>query len=148
MPASDGIPELVRRLYALVGELEALFPGRKFTPDGHLVGSLGEAIAQYRYGLQLLPCSSAVHDAVARDGRQVQVKATQTTRVALYSKPEHLIVLRVHRDGSAEEVFNGPGEIVWPYMSPVSKNGQSSISTSRLRSLMSLVLKDQRIPTV
>jgi hypothetical protein len=33
----DYVPDIVQRLYALVGELESHFPGRKFTPDGHLV---------------------------------------------------------------------------------------------------------------
>ena len=37
----DCIPELVRDLYKLVAKFEALFPERKFTPDGHLVGSIG-----------------------------------------------------------------------------------------------------------
>jgi len=35
--------ELIRQIYAIVDELERLYPGRRFTPDGHLVGSIGEA---------------------------------------------------------------------------------------------------------
>ena len=34
---------LMTRLYDVVRELEAMFPGRYFTPDGHMVGSIGEA---------------------------------------------------------------------------------------------------------
>ena len=49
------VPEIVRELYSSVAELEELFPGRKFTLDGHLVGSIGEVIAAHRYGLELLP---------------------------------------------------------------------------------------------
>jgi len=41
----ESIPELVERLYAIVRRLEEKYPGRRFTPDGHLVGSLGEVIA-------------------------------------------------------------------------------------------------------
>jgi len=41
----ERVPDLVGRLYEIVSELEALFPGRHFTPDGHLVGSLGEVMA-------------------------------------------------------------------------------------------------------
>ncbi len=37
------IPGLVSQLYAKVRELENLLPGRRFTPDGDLVGSIGEA---------------------------------------------------------------------------------------------------------
>jgi hypothetical protein len=40
------VPGLRTRLYEITDELENMF-GRKFTPDGHLVGSLGEAMAVY-----------------------------------------------------------------------------------------------------
>ena len=51
----ERVPDLVGRLYEIVSELEALFPGRYFTPDGHLVGSLGEVMAAHDYGLVLYP---------------------------------------------------------------------------------------------
>lgn len=51
----ERLPQLVAELYRVVNELEAMFPGRHFTPDGHLVGSLGECLAAHHYGLQLLP---------------------------------------------------------------------------------------------
>ncbi|MGQ0721719.1 MAG: DUF6998 domain-containing protein, partial [Candidatus Eiseniibacteriota bacterium] len=54
MVGIDAIPVLVRRLYGIVRDLEAAFPGRKFTLDGHLVGSIGEVLAAHRYGLELL----------------------------------------------------------------------------------------------
>jgi len=44
-------------------------PGRKFMLDDHLVGSIGEVLAAYHYGLELLPTSAQWHDATARDGR-------------------------------------------------------------------------------
>jgi len=31
----ERVPDLVGRLYEIVSELEGLFPGRHFTPDGH-----------------------------------------------------------------------------------------------------------------
>ena len=43
----------VRTLLDQVNALEALFPGRHFTLDGHLVGSLGEIAAAYHYGIEL-----------------------------------------------------------------------------------------------
>lgn len=83
---------LLKRLYNLVDDLERMFPGRPFTPDGHMVGSLGEALASFHYGLTLLPPSTRTHDA-KKDGLLVQVKATQGSRVALRSEPRHLLVL-------------------------------------------------------
>ena len=56
------LTEIIREMYRLIGELEAMFPGRRFTPDGHTVGSIGEAIAAHFYGLQLLTASNKGHD--------------------------------------------------------------------------------------
>ena len=80
-------PKLLRSIYDAVDALEAMFPGRHFTPDGHMVGSLGEALAAHHYGIQLSHASSQCHDGVC-ESRQVQVKATQGNRVAISSEPE------------------------------------------------------------
>ena len=137
---------LLDALYAATDRLEVLFPGRKFTLDGHLVGSIGEVIAAYRYDLLLHTASRAGHDAVAQDGRQVEIKATQGTNVALRSLPQHLLVLHLAKDGSSTEVFNGPGSIVWAACGAMQKNGQRPISLFRLRALMKQVTEEQRLP--
>ena len=146
MNPTDHIPALVARLYEVVAELEAHFPGRRFTPDGHLVGSLGEVLAAHRYGLRLHPNSTPGHDAVADDGRQVQIKATQGDTVGIRSECEHLIVLRLLHDGSVEEVFNGPGDLAWNAAGKMQKNGQRPLSVSRLRSMMGDVPVEARCP--
>ena len=69
-------PQLLKAIYDAVDELESMFPGRHFTPDGHLVGSLGEALASHHYGVELFEASARCHDGVC-ESRQVQVKATQ-----------------------------------------------------------------------
>src|SRR5580704_19671100 len=46
---------LIRQLYTVVAQLEEEFEDRRFTPDGHLVGSIGEVVAAYAFGLKLLP---------------------------------------------------------------------------------------------
>jgi hypothetical protein len=123
-------------LYGVVAELESAFPGRKFTPDGHLVGSIGEVLAAHRYALTLLPTSSERHDARSPDGRLVQIKATQVKSVGLRSEPDHLLVLKLEPDGSAREVFNGPGHLAWRNAGKMQKNGQRPISLSKLSRLM------------
>jgi hypothetical protein len=67
---------LVQQLLAIVDELEALHPGRRFPLDGHLVGSIGEAAAEAMFDLRLVSASSPGHDALAGDGRPVEIKAT------------------------------------------------------------------------
>jgi hypothetical protein len=142
----DHVPDIVQRLYALVGELERHFPGRKFTPDGHLVGSLGEVLAAYYYDLELLTASTERHDARSREGRLVQVKATQGRTVALRSEPEHLLVLSLLRDGTVDEVYNGPGHLAWARIGAPQKNGQFPLSLSTLRKLMASVPDQSRLP--
>ena len=141
------IPELLKRLYDVVADLEALYPGRKFTPDGHLVGSLGEVIAAHNYGLVLLDASAKTHDA-RKGNKLVQIKATQGSAVGMYGEPEHLLVLRLQKDGTAEEVYNGPGSLAWSHAGNLQKNGQRSITLSGLRKLMHSVTNDQRITRV
>ena len=141
----DMVPRLVGRLYETVSELEELFSGRHFTLDGHIVGSLGEVMAQYQYDLELFAASTERHDARVNDGRLVQIKATQGERVrgrlcrASKQAPDHLIVLLIKPDGSAEQVFNGPVSLVWDNAGKRQSNGQCSIALSRLRTLMAQV---------
>jgi hypothetical protein len=142
-------PELIRELYRVVAELEAMFPGRPFTPDGHMVGSLAECFAEYYYGLNLYACSNPGHDAHL-DGCKVEIKATQGKKVSLRSGPERLLALRLLRDGSFEEVYNGDGSPVWKQVEskPKPSNGQYQVSLTQLRELMKEVQPDQRLPRV
>lgn len=138
--------EIVANLYRRVAELEELFPGRRFTLDGHVVGSIGEALASERYGLELLPALADTHDAVAPDGRLVQIRATQRRRVAMYSEPEHLLVHGLREDGSVVEIHNGPGAPAWAATGPRQKNGQCTVAVSKLVRLMDEVPDSERIP--
>ncbi|NMM81446.1 hypothetical protein B2J86_11025 [Acidovorax sp. SRB_14] len=139
-------PEIVRSIYGAVAELEAMFPGRKFTPDGHMVGSLGEAYAAHHYGIMLHGASFECHDGTC-NGKNVQVKATQGDRVAVSAEPEQLLVLRLHRDGSFTEVYNGLGSRVWSLVAhkPRPKNGQYQVSVAALGRLMAAVPEQERL---
>lgn len=140
-------PELIKDLYRLVGELEAMFPGRHFTPDGHMVGSMGECLAAYYYDLELLPASSEGRDALAC-GRNVEIKATQGDSIGLRSCPQHLLVLKLDRQGGFNEIYNGPGNPVWALVShkPRPSNGMYQVRLSRLSALMEDVPDGDRIP--
>ena len=76
---------IIQDLFRTVCELESRYPGRKFSIDGHLLGSIGEVIAAEYYGLTLLPNSSERHDAKDRQGRLIQIKATQIDRISISS---------------------------------------------------------------
>lgn len=142
-------PQIIHRLYAIVEELEEMFPGRHFTPDGHMVGSIGEALAAYYYGLELLPASSKGRDATCGE-KIVEIKATQGSTVGLRCVPEHLLVLKLARDGSFSEIYNGDGERVWKMLShkPVPSNGQYKVGLSTLKRLMKDVPERDRLARI
>ena len=145
MKTIEQIPELVIALYEIVEELQRQFPGRPFTPDGHLVGSLGEVIAAYDYDLRLLPPSTEGCDALTTDSKRVEIKTTQGCRIALRNPPDHLLVLKLRADGTVEEVYNGPGNEPWDQSGKMQKNGQRPISLSKLKTLMKSVSEKNKI---
>jgi hypothetical protein len=136
--AISEVPRLVRELYKVVAEFEQLFKdtNRKFTPDGHLVGSIGEVLAAHKYGLKLYAGSHPVHDAEAKDGRKVQIKATQGKKVGLRAEPEHLVVIFIEKNGEPKEIYNGPGKPAWDACGAMQSNGQRHISRKKLEDFM------------
>src|SRR5215467_16191192 len=59
------LPGPVADIYKAVEELTKRYPGRPFTPDGHLVGSIGEVIAKEALadGFELVRPSTPGYDA-------------------------------------------------------------------------------------
>ncbi|MFQ3250592.1 MAG: hypothetical protein ACI9O6_002431 [Glaciecola sp.] len=139
---------LVEQLYKTVNELESMFPGRHFTPDGHMVGSIGECLVADAYDLTLENASNKGFDAKTRSGKQVEIKATQSTSVAFRSEAQHAIVIKILPDGSFLEIYNGPGDIIWKQFhgKKLPKNGQYQISVNKLVELNESVDGDSRIP--
>lgn len=145
---------LIRELYSITDRLDRKYRAdeRKFTPDGHLIGSIGEVLVAEAYNLKLCKSSTKDYDAVTKDSRgiKVQIKATQTERVSLSSvsseNPPYLIVIQIHPPGKCTLVYNGPGEPAWAAAGKPQKNGQRQISLARLRDLSASVSKDEQIP--
>ncbi len=128
------LPEAVAQIYRATAALEAMYPERKFTPDGHLVGSIGEVVAAEALGLTLHPMSQPGHDAYDENG-DVQIKMTAGRSVAMYACCERLVVLKVISPEEAEIVYDGPGQPAWDQAGKMAKNGQRSISLFRLRQI-------------
>jgi len=147
MKLIDEVPEKIRQIYKIVSELEEMF-GRRFTPDGHMVGSIGEVYAAYHYELELLTASTETHDALSKNDLSVQIKATQSKSVGMRSEPEHLIVLGLKKNGTNFEIYNGPGSLAWSNAGKIQKNGQRSIGVSKLKKLMKQVVTSERLPRV
>lgn len=130
------LPSCVEAIYQAVDTLERAYPGRKFTPDGHLVGSIGEVVAREALGLTLYPASRPGHDAHDDKGREVQIKLTGGNSVALRATCERLLVMKVFDPGFAEIVYYGEGGPVWDACGGLqAANGQRTISLSKLRAI-------------
>ncbi|MCC4834537.1 hypothetical protein LMH66_17970 [Shewanella sp. 10N.7] len=144
----DKFQGLIKQLYSTVSELEAMFPGRHFTPDGHMVGSIGECLVADAYGLELITASNKGFDAIARDGKEVEIKATQAKSVAFRSEPEHTIIIKILPNGKFEEAYNGPGKLVWKQFAgkKTPSNGQFQISLNKLKELNIQVSDSSRVP--
>lgn len=139
------VGKLIDQLYEATDALEEAFPGRKFTLDGHLVGSVGEVVAAYMFDLILEPASTKAHDALARDGRHVEIKLTQRSSVSMRHKPEHLLVLSRPKGGTLSVVYNGPGSPAWNASGQLQKNGQRTISLKKLASIDAETRPEKRL---
>lgn len=74
--------KLVRSLYEITTELQKLHPHRNFTLDGILVGSLGEVLAEYHYGLSPPSVGTKGHDC-SINGLLVQIKTAQRRTIQI-----------------------------------------------------------------
>ncbi len=131
------LARLIQQLYEITDTLNAQFAseGRRFTLDGHLLGSVGEVVARFAFDLQLDRPSKKGHDARTKDGKRVQIKLTAVdSSIALYDEPDFLIALQLTDEG-LYIVYNGPGAIVWRNCGKPQKNNQRTITLRKLRRL-------------
>lgn len=128
------LPSPVATIYRAVAEVEARYYPRKFTPDGHLVGSIGEVVAAEALSLTLYPMSHAGHDAYDANG-DVQIKMTAGKSVAMYAECARLVVILVVSSEEAEIVYDGHGAPAWGCTGKIQKNGQRVVSLTKLRAL-------------
>jgi hypothetical protein len=146
----DSFAKLVPELYEIVHRLETQFAefDRKFTLDGHLVGSIGEVIAAQSYELRLVPSGTKGHDALDLLHRKtIEIKTTQRSSVELReTRVDHLIVLKLRADGSAEEVFNGPWGRAQPAFGERGRNGTRRASIKKLFREQAEVAREDRLP--
>lgn len=136
----EEVPALIGDLLKTTQRLNTLFEGRPFTPDGHLVGSIGEVVAEYIYDLKLTLVGTPQIDAHAKDGRSVQIKLTGAKgrsfglRWSQQLKTNHadlLIGLRLTESGFTE-IYNGPFPKDLLEGRADTSNGQISVPVSKL----------------
>ena len=143
----DAIKEKIQKLISIVKELETDFPGRHFSLDGHIVGSIGEVMAAYYYGIELYAASAVAHDGEI-DGKKVQIKISQQDDIVINHEPEYLIVLYLRKNGDVFEVYNGPGEAPWNSASKRDSHNNRHMRVNKLMELDKQVSDEFRISVV
>jgi hypothetical protein len=129
------LPRAIAKIYEAVAELEEKYPGRPFTPDGHLVGSIGEVVAREIFMFELYPPSNRGHDARCTVRGDVEIKITAGKEVAFRGDCNHLIVLQIVSPREAEIIYDGPGAPVLAIAGNMASNGQRRASIARIKAL-------------
>ena len=109
----EAIKGALKLIFQGIRQLKDEFPGKEFTIDGRLVGDIGEVIAALQYDVNLYDVLVAGHDGETSDGRRVQVKATFKNSLTFKTVPDDYLGFKLFEDGRYEEIFNGPGRIIY-----------------------------------
>jgi hypothetical protein len=147
MIKNHAISDALSLIFQGIERLNKTFPNRTFTIDGRLVGDIGEVIAGLEYALMLDDVSQPDYDGVTLDGRKVQIKATFKEHLTFKSIPDYFLGFKLHKNGSYEEVFNGPGALIYNRYSHRKGIGTSQLSfpNSVLMELSMSVPEGERI---
>jgi len=144
------IHKAVNELLKIVEALQSRYDRKKFTLDGRLVGDLGEILVEQDYNLDLYSGLAKHHDGETPDGRKVQIKTTMKNSLTFPVDhiPHYYIGIKIHSNGTYDEIFNGPGSIAWEAIKnrKPTKTNLHSITLSTLKKLNEKVSAQDRIP--
>jgi len=110
---ATSIAEALRLISEGIQHLKRAFPNRKFTIDGRLVGDIREIITALEYDVNLHEVPHPKHDGQTSDGRNVQIKATFKDSLTFWTIPDYYLGFGLNEDGPFEEIFNGPGKLIY-----------------------------------
>jgi len=77
------------------------------------------------------------------DGRNVQIKATFKDSLTFGTIPDYYLGFKLNEDGQFEEIFNGPGKLIYEHFRNRKDLGTKllSLPTAKLRELSRTVQK-------
>ncbi len=151
------LPELLLELIQVRDKLRQRYNQNgvdlKFTPDGRMVGDLGEAIAVELFGINLTQGTGI--DGIAPDGQtSVQVKASGTFGGAAFRPitiefcAQHLLFFHLdYEKHCGEVIYNGPEAPVRArYVN--GRAGQITVTANALRRMDENVELNQRLKRI
>jgi hypothetical protein len=139
----------IAEIYKIADELGDAYGIGTCTPDGHLMGAIGQIAAKIGFGLEFRS-EEEEHNCTWSDGSRkinVQVRCTGRGNIALRRKPEHLIALEITPKGRIRVLFNGPGELVWDRIEH-QKAAQKYASANLLRIAQKNVSQREQLPII
>lgn len=140
------ITKKIKELNRITSEITDVFPEKSFSLDGILIGNIVEVLTAQIYGIDLYKQSEKTHDGEV-NGRKVQIKGTQGTGIIVVKEePEYLLVEFLDKEaGTIEEIYNGPGKLVWEHANYVPSMGQYTLRVNKLLELDKNVPDKERI---
>ena len=139
--------EKIAAIYEIANELGREFHISTCTPDGHLVGAIGQIAAKIAFGLEF-GSDQTEHNCTWSDENRninVQVRCTGRGSIAIRKEPEYLIALGISEIGKIYLLYNGPWKYVWKRIER-QKQAQKCASRNQLRDAQSEVSLKSQIP--
>lgn len=143
------LSDKIKELNNIISEIEKVFPEKSFKLDGILIGNIVEVLTAYAYGIILYKQSEKTHDGEV-DGKKVQIKGTQGKGCIIFRyEPDYLLVEFLDKEnGIIKEIYNGPGNFIWKFVSYVPSMNHYTIRVSKLLEISEQVQADERISSV
>ena len=147
MPAHEIIKDSLQKIFSGIKQLKEALPTKEFTIDGRLVGDIGEAIVQRDYDLTLYEGLAKDYDGETPCGKKVQIKATFKNSLTFKKVSDYYLGIKINEDGTYEEIFNGPGNVIASEYGHRKGFGKDLLSfpNKRLHELSANVPNEQRI---
>lgn len=147
MPTHEIIEDALNKIFSGIKQLKEALPSKEFTIYGRLVGDIGEAIVQRDYDLTLYEGLAKDYDGETPCGKKVQIKATFKESLTFNKVSDYYLGIKIYENGTYEEIFNGPGQIIANEYNHRKGFGENLISfpNKKLRELSLLVAEEDRI---
>lgn len=145
------LSQKIIEINTITREIQEEFPEKSFNLDGILIGNIVEVMVAHAYGIILYKQSEKTHDGeVLNDGRKVQIKGTQKMdSIVIRENPDYLIVEYLDKNnGKIQEIYNGPGDLVWKYASYVPSMNFYTLRVNKLLEIAPTVPTDERIAQI
>ena len=114
---AEQLKTVMHNLWDCVEQLKLEYPGRPFTIDGLLLGTLGEVYAAKHFNLKLNdnPIERG-YDATDKEGRKYQIKTTQAARFnfKIPAKEMTLIFIKIDKEKlTTLTIYKVDGKHIW-----------------------------------